>query len=151
MVAYLFNSPLHGGLSFHITDILTVYRTPPVRHLTDPQHSLIPSKPLFVVEGAPNVILETIKRGEDDEFEKTKTGGKASIVLRLYEAFGGHAKAKLKMPSHLRVARVHVTNLLEDEGGEELPLTRDVAVIDLRGFEVKTIKVELAPIGRTAG
>jgi alpha-mannosidase len=37
-------------------------------------------------------MLETVKRGEDDiEGEKT------TVVLRLFEQYGGHAKATLRM------------------------------------------------------
>lgn len=41
---------------------------------------------------APNVVLETVKRGEDD-----KDGKATTIILRLYEQYGGHANAVLKM------------------------------------------------------
>lgn len=53
----------------------------------------------FRVAGAPNVMLETVKRGEDDEH---RAGGndKATVILRLFEQFGGHAKATLKMSVH---------------------------------------------------
>ncbi len=50
--------------------------------------------PSFALEGAPNVMLETIKRGEDDDFVK---GGKETIVIRMFEQLGGHAKVKLRM------------------------------------------------------
>jgi alpha-mannosidase len=49
---------------------------------------------LFSVQGARNVVLETIKRGEDDVHASGK--GK-TLILRLFEQYGGHAKAKLKM------------------------------------------------------
>ena len=56
-------------------------------------HHLAAATP-FKVLGAPNVMLETIKRGEDDKW----TGdGEKNIILRLYEHFGGHAKAALHM------------------------------------------------------
>lgn len=45
--------------------------------------------PTFSVD-AKNVTLETIKRGEDDEREVT-------VILRLFEQFGGHAKATLQL------------------------------------------------------
>lgn len=48
------------------------------------------------VEEAPNVILETIKRSDDDAFDGKKSS-ETNLVLRLYETFGGHAKAKLRM------------------------------------------------------
>ena len=37
-------------------------------------------------------MLETVKRGEDDKDGEAKT-----IILRLYELYGGHARATLKM------------------------------------------------------
>lgn len=37
-------------------------------------------------------MLETVKRGEDDKDGEAKT-----IILRLYEHYGGHARATLKM------------------------------------------------------
>jgi len=48
--------------------------------------------------GSPNVILETVKRGEDDD-DVTSTPIKRrylkNIVLRIYEAYGGHGKARI--------------------------------------------------------
>jgi len=41
---------------------------------------------LFEVEGAKNVILDTIKRAEDSD----------QIIVRLHEAFGGRAMFKLR-------------------------------------------------------
>ena len=50
--------------------------------------------PTFSVSGsaANGIIVETIKRGEDDDRDGTK-----SIVCRLYEAKGGRARGVLKM------------------------------------------------------
>lgn len=41
--------------------------------------------PKFHIEGASNVVLDTIKKAEDSN----------DIILRLYECYGGHARAKL--------------------------------------------------------
>ncbi|KAJ7856154.1 alpha-mannosidase [Mycena leptocephala] len=65
----------------------------------------------FDVKGAPNVFLETVKRGEDDSF---KSGGKTTVVLRIYETFGGHAQAQLRIAGGLGVEAAYETNLLED-------------------------------------
>jgi alpha-mannosidase len=51
-------------------------------------------KSMFGVTGAPNVIMETIKRGDDDDFSSKN---EQTIVLRLYEAFGGHARGSLNV------------------------------------------------------
>lgn len=39
----------------------------------------------FTGSGARNVVIHTVKRGEDDADTKQKT-----VVLRLYEHLGGH-------------------------------------------------------------
>ena len=52
----------------------------------------VAKRPPITLEGAPNVILETIKRGEDDEAD-----GTFCIVLRMFEQYGGHARATLKL------------------------------------------------------
>lgn len=56
-------------------------------------HELSRASP-FSVHGAQNVFLETIKRGEDDNLNDEK---KRTIILRLYEQFGGHARATVRM------------------------------------------------------
>lgn len=54
---------------------------------------------LFEIKGDRNIVLETIKRAEDDYFS-TSINGVASIeektvIVRVYEAFGGHGRARL--------------------------------------------------------
>lgn len=112
----------------------------------------------FVVEGARNVFLETIKRGEYDSFDAPanldEKDSPTTIVLRLYEAFGGHAQAKLVISSHLSVVKAFTTNLLEDED-EDLYILRPtegsessgtVLSLSFRGFEVKTVKLVLGTL-----
>ena len=105
----------------------------------------------FTVEGARNVILETVKRGDYDTFEKPvdlDNKDNATVVLRLYEAFGGHAQVKIVISPHLPVIKAFTTNLMEDED-EELYILRDsdttesgcTLSLSFRGFEVKTVKL----------
>jgi alpha-mannosidase len=61
-------------------------------------------KPLFELENAPNVILDAVKRAEDDD---------KAIIVRMYEAYGGRTVARLK--TSLPVKQAVLTNLLEDE------------------------------------
>ena len=113
------------------------------------------------MEGARNVFLETVKRGEYDSFEKVvdlsedRTGTR-SVILRLYEAYGGHAQARLLISGYLPVKKAFTVNLLEDED-EELCVLRSLDLSDscvggdggsalslsFRGFEVKTVKLVL--------
>ena len=114
------------------------------------------------------MFLETVKRGEYDSFEgvvdlgSDKFGGTTtrtttSVILRLYEAYGGHAQARLLISRHLPVLKAFTTNLLEDED-EELYVLRSsnsdsdssdgsssssALSLSFRGFEVKTIKLVL--------
>ncbi|TFK83854.1 glycoside hydrolase family 38 protein [Polyporus arcularius HHB13444] len=127
IAAILFNSPIH------------------VRLLEDTAEApLLKTKPAFQLEGAPNVFLETVKRGLDDNFESHDS---PSVVLRLYEAYGGHGTVKLKFAEHLSVVKVLITNLLEDKL-EELSVyqTEDASSavkLSFHGFEVKTVKLIL--------
>ena len=128
-----------------------------VRFLDHCEESPLSSmRSLFVVEDAPNVFLETIKRGEDDcvgsgDYDWENGSTAMTVVLRLYEAFGGHTKAQLRIASYLPVSRAYVANLLEDDG-EELDVMRGGATetcstlkLEFRGFEVKTVKLVVGP------
>ncbi|KAJ7652628.1 galactose mutarotase-like domain-containing protein [Mycena rosella] len=95
------------------------------------QYSAFPS--------ASNVFLETVKRAEDDTLE---AGGRRTVVLCLYEAFGGHAYTELRIASELSVEAVYLTNLLEDSAeDEELALLPPMDL--LRGRGVKMVKLVL--------
>ncbi|KIK72580.1 glycoside hydrolase family 38 protein [Paxillus rubicundulus Ve08.2h10] len=129
MAAYVFNSPLH-------------LRAVPQVSGVSPRVSKSP----FWLEGSPNVFLETIKRGEDDDFGVN--GTTKTVVLRLYEAFGGHGRVELRVARDVHVVNAYATNLLEDHKAE-LALAqganRDfILKLDFRGFEVKTVKLVLS-------
>ena len=96
------------------------------------------------LHGSPSLILDTIKRGEDDEDvsrgELPMRKGR-SIILRIYESLGGKARGTIK--ARLDVKRVWKTNLLEDDG-ELMVITPDGEVrIELRAFEVATFRLQL--------
>ncbi|PPQ95115.1 hypothetical protein CVT25_011658 [Psilocybe cyanescens] len=145
IAGYLYNSPLRVRcLPPGAPDVVSALKSP------------------FVVEGARNVFLETVKRGEYDTFDNVvdfeSKDSTTTVVLRLYEAFGGHAQAKLVLSSHLPVIKAFTTNLLEDED-EELYLLRSdekdensgsSLSLSFRGFEVKTVKLVL-DLGDLAG
>jgi len=92
-----------------------------------------------------------VKRGDDDDVSGS---GPKTIVLRLYEAYGGHATAKLLISASLGIEKAIITNLLEDDNDNELGFTATVGEetirgyshylkLTFRGFEVKTVKLTL--------
>ncbi|CAJ0832316.1 13763_t:CDS:10 [Entrophospora sp. SA101] len=83
------------------------------------------SKSYFSIENAPNVILDTVKRAEDSN----------EIVLRLYEAYGGHAKAKLKS--------LCLTNILEEKQEAIDYNVKDGSIIKFKPFQIITLKATL--------
>lgn len=96
------------------------------------------------LEGSPALILDVIKRGEDDEDvsrgELPQRKGK-SIIVRIYESLGGKARGTIK--TSLDVDYAWKTNLLEDDG-EQLAISKDGEVaIELRAFEVATFRLQL--------
>lgn len=104
-----------------------------------------------MVSGAHNVILETIKRGDDDDICGP---GPKTVVLRLYEAYGGHTNVKLLISGSIGIEKAITTNLLEDDHDDELGFTtaaeEEVAQgyshyikLSFRRFEVKTVKLTL--------
>jgi alpha-mannosidase len=89
------------------------------------------SRPLFSID-ATNLIVDTIKKCEDSD----------SILVRLYEAYGGRVTARLK--SRLKIKAAWLTNLLEDLQ-EKLSITEDGSVLlVVKPFQIVSVKVELA-------
>lgn len=97
--------------------------------------------------GEPSIILDTVKRGEDDE--DVSTGdlpvrkGKC-VIVRMYESLGGKSRTAIK--TTWDVKKVTKVNLLEDEvpGEDELEKNKDGNYpVVLRPFEVATYRLWL--------
>lgn len=127
-----------------------------MRYLPDNNEAITASftnTPSFAIHHAPNVLLETIKRGEYDDFDSSDSESTTTVIARFYEAFGGHAQATVVIDGQLsgRVVKAVTTNLLEEED-EEVQImdgnadgfgSSSVVKLNFRGFEVKTLKVTL--------
>ena len=109
----------------------------------------MPAKELYKavsVTGASSLVLDCIKRGEDDEDvsrgELPSRKGR-SIILRIYESMGGKSRGAIE--TTLPVKKVYETNALEDDGDElEMSGNDKVSIpIELRAFEVKTFRLQL--------
>ncbi|KAF7594494.1 Glycoside hydrolase, 38 vacuolar alpha mannosidase [Aspergillus hancockii] len=99
------------------------------------------------ISGSPSLILDAVKRGEDDEDVSRdnlpRRPGK-SIILRIYESLGGKSRGTIH--TKLPVKEVWKCNVLEDNEislvstkGKE---TVDVN-IELRAYEVATYRLQL--------
>jgi alpha-mannosidase len=77
----------------------------------------------------PNVVLDTIKRGERSD----------SLVLRLYEAHGGRGVAHVRLAQPFERARL--ANALEEETGD-VTVENGVLVLPYRPHEVLTVLVD---------
>jgi alpha-mannosidase len=95
------------------------------------------------ITGNPSLVLDTVKRGEDDEDvsrgELLKRKGK-SVILRIYESLGGRSRGTIE--TTLDVKKVWKTNVLEDDG-EEVEIEEGKVDIILKPFEVATFRLQL--------
>lgn len=134
--AFEFNNPLR----------IVGHKAHPALHHHSP--SILNS---FHVHGAPNLVLDTIKRGEDDadvsRGELPAKKGK-SVIVRIYDAMGGKSKAVLTWGA-LRVRKVVKVNALEDEVEDlsgmvvEMEGGRRGVKLEIRAFEVASYRLVL--------
>ena len=86
------------------------------------------SRSLIEVD-TPQVIVETVKRAEDSD----------AAVVRLYEAWGGRTRARLRVT--LPATRATLCDLLERELAE-VPVRDGVIDLQLAPFKILTLKLE---------
>ncbi|KAJ0275018.1 hypothetical protein CBS470a_011509 [Colletotrichum nupharicola] len=98
----------------------------------------------IVLDGDKNLVLDTIKRGEDDEDvsngELPVRSGK-SVIVRIYESLGGRGRATVQ--ARWKLQSVHKTNLLEDDEAD-VPLVDGKFEVDLGPFQLQTFRLVLA-------
>ncbi|KAI1383210.1 glycoside hydrolase family 38 protein [Hypoxylon trugodes] len=95
--------------------------------------------------GDDSLILDCVKRGEDDEDVSVDTAiprrKGQSIIVRIYDSLGGRSTGKIK--TTWDVKKVFKTNILEDDG-EEIKISEDRTFpISLHPFEVATYRLQL--------
>lgn len=101
----------------------------------------------IAVSGSSSLVLDCVKRGEDDEDvsrgELPKRKGR-SVILRIYESMGGKSRGTIE--TTLSVKSICKCNVLEDDG-EECELyssgSGGKCDIELRPFEVATYRLQL--------
>ncbi|KAI9687349.1 MAG: Glycoside hydrolase, 38 vacuolar alpha mannosidase [Bathelium mastoideum] len=100
---------------------------------------------LSVDSQSKGLVLDWVKRGEDDEDVSRRDGlpvreGK-SVVVRVYDSLGAWTRGTLKW-GVLPVKKVWRTNLLEDDE-EEVSIEKDSISVEVRAFEVVTWRLQL--------
>lgn len=104
------------------------------------------SNPIQLVneDASESLILDTVKRGQDDEDVSRREGLRInkgqSIICRVYESLGGSSRGTIK--TEFNVVRVTKVNILEDEL-EEISFKDNGFSFKLRPFEVATFKIQL--------
>ncbi|TKA51106.1 hypothetical protein B0A53_05892 [Rhodotorula sp. CCFEE 5036] len=144
-VARMFNYPLHlrrlPSLALTESELIKS---------RDDRHGQGP----FSVVGARNVVLDTVKRGEEDDFSARSKH--ETVILRLYEAYGGAAKAKIAatIPEGRKIASAELVDILERKV-EDLTVsdqsvsgsassTFNIDLPRMRAFQIVTVKLTLA-------
>lgn len=151
---YEFNNPLQVMMS----------SKSPYENAEDPGNDYTPMPLKWTGESNPALIIDTIKRGEDDADVSTSTLPRRegrSVVVRIFESLGGRARGTVR--TAWAVGRVTVTNALEDDledvkvkkvpigpgrvaydsDGEEVEVTEDGFDVELRPFEVRTYRIQI--------
>ncbi len=95
------------------------------------QRGSLPARYSALTVDAPNVIVEAVKKAEDGE----------GTVIRLYEAFNRRTRVKLTLGSPVKKA--FLCNMLE-EREEELPVKGNEIFLELKPFEICTLRLEKA-------
>jgi alpha-mannosidase len=91
-------------------------------------HGTLPEEKSFFTVSAPNILVSTIKKGEDDD----------SVVLRLYEIEGKDTEVGLK--AFFPVSRGELVDIIEEEGGG-LPTPTSGLKLKLGHHAIETVKL----------
>ncbi|KAH6988090.1 alpha-mannosidase [Ilyonectria sp. MPI-CAGE-AT-0026] len=135
--------PHRGGLGAQTVRAAFNFNNP-LRLVTTPNGApAILSKPPITLTGDDNLVLDWVKRGEDDEDVSQDNLPKRkgqSIVVRIYDAVGGMARGTVD--TAFTVEKVFKTNILEDDL-EEIPVQGSTFEVTLGAFEVATYRLVL--------
>ena len=81
---------------------------------------------------APNVIIDTVKLAED---------GSGDVIVRLYES--KHAQTAATLTLGFPAAQAFVCDMLENPQ-QALSVNDDALALDMRAFEIKTVRIKRA-------
>jgi len=96
---------------------------------TGPASRKLPERFSFASVSSPAVVIETVKRPED---------GADGLIVRAYEAHGGHRRATITFGAELKSA--HEVDLIE-ENPKKLDFKGNRLELNFGPFEIKTLRV----------
>ncbi|KAL8243759.1 hypothetical protein R6Q59_010017 [Mikania micrantha] len=139
--------PHIGSMGFETIKAAHNFNYPMTLAYTLPKSNAEPAIDSFRIRSASgydSIVLDFVKRGEDDEDvsrgEFEKRPGK-SVILRVYESLGGKSRGMIE--GHSKIKKAWKTNVLEDDE-EELEVQSGGIKIELRAFEVATYRLQVA-------
>jgi alpha-mannosidase len=118
--------PFAGG----VLEAASALNTPLTAIPTTPHPGPLPPSQSFVSVDDPGFVLVAVKRADD---------GTGDVVMRGYEAYGGHRRARVR--TTLAVTSAQRTDLLE-RPRHELTVDGGTVVLDLRPFELVTMRLK---------
>jgi alpha-mannosidase len=134
--------PHQGGLGAQTVRAAFNFNNP-LKLMSASKESILAYLPI-VLKGDDNLVLDTVKRGEDDAdislSELPKRQGR-SVIVRVYDALGGRGRGTIE--TTWPVNKVFQTNLLEDDGDEVL-FHDGKFEVDLGPFQLCTYRLALA-------
>ena len=117
--------PLAGG----VLEAASALNTPSTLLPADVHPGPLPSSQSFLSVDDPGFVVVAVKRADD---------GSGDLVVRGYEAYGGHRRVRLRM--HVTVATAHRTDLLE-RPRHALQIDGGAVCLTLRPFELVTVRL----------
>lgn len=134
--------PHRGGLGAETVRAAFNFNNP-LRLLRGTPDAAILTKPPVALTGDDNLVLDWVKRGEDDEDVSVdalpRRKGK-SVIVRVYDAVGGMARGTIE--TTFKIDRAFKTNILEDDL-EEIPVRDGSFEVALGAFEIATYRLVL--------
>lgn len=122
----------------------------PLKALKAPKErieTLVGKRPV-TLKGDESLILDTVKRGEDDKDvgrgDLPRRKGR-SVVIRVYESLGSRSRAVVE--TSWNVGKVYKSNILEDDLEQVEMESAGKFKITLRPFEVATYRLEIRDDG----
>jgi alpha-mannosidase len=132
----------HSG-SLSQTTIKTAFNFNNPMRLLSSDSKVVKSLSPIRLTGSPSLVLDGVKRGEDDEgisITDLPTRSGRSVIVRIYDSLGGTSNGTIE--TTWPVQQVWKCNILEDDE-EEYEIIDGKVDITLRSFEVATFRLQM--------